>query len=252
MGTKPWDTFQPDLNSANVARTSGTAWTVCQVSQACGWGMGGRALWWARGAPGEGQSMFAVHGTLGARPGRCGRSVTLALHGEERGSALRSVGEVFRRRQEGESMAFIWPHLLSWPFRRVYLRVACLQGPLGIPALLTSNPKLSLLTPFYYYNFSLYQEKKTTSYVFLDIDLPPSLINRNICSPLGMFYLCILHVASPLADGWGIACVLPPFIRTYFAMLLREQRVGFCVFFSPPQRERGMWLPTANLKKFEY
>lgn len=100
--------------------------------------------------------------------------------------------------------------------------------------------------------FSLYQEKKTTSYVFLDIGLPPSLINRNIFSPLGMFYLCILHVASPLADGWGIACVLPPFVRTYLAMLLREQRVGFCVFFPPPRRERGMWLPTANLKKFEY
>lgn len=51
--------------------------------------------------------MFAVRSTLGARPGCCGRSVTLAMHGEERGSALRSVGEVFRRRQEGESMAFI-------------------------------------------------------------------------------------------------------------------------------------------------
>lgn len=79
---------------------------------------------------------------------------------------------------------------------------------------------------------------------------PSSLLKKrnNFLSP-GTFYLCISHGASPLVDGWGIARGLSPFVRTHFTMLLREQRVGFCVlvFFPPPQRERDMWLPTANL-----
>lgn len=62
MGGKPWDTFQPDLNSANVAQTSGIAWSVCQVSprRPC-------LPWEQRGVDGvwEGQ----LWGTRGLRPG---------------------------------------------------------------------------------------------------------------------------------------------------------------------------------------
>lgn len=68
--------------------------------------------------------------------------------------------------------------------------------------------------------------------------LPPQ--NPNTFLSPGMFYLCISHVASPLADGWGIARVLSPFVRTYFAMLLREQRVGFCVLVFFPRKENGI------------